>query len=107
MKLQNSRNLSEAKIKCNKVHLFQKRLSYKPTRTRTLLERTEKNTFKNTIPSSYWLTNLLYGALIRVHVSEPIWLQELEYVAETIKDKLNSKLGRDGVEKIIFRLGSV
>lgn len=44
---------------------------------------------------------------LRVHVSEPIWLQELEYVAETIKDKLNTKLGRNSIEKIIFRLGSL
>lgn len=44
---------------------------------------------------------------LRVHVSEPIWLQELEFVAEMIKDKLNQKLGRNAVEKVIFRLGSV
>lgn len=44
---------------------------------------------------------------LRVHVSEPIWLQELEFVAETIKEKLNKKLGRNAVEKIIFRLGSL
>lgn len=44
---------------------------------------------------------------LRVHVAEPIWLQELEFVAETIKDKLNQKLGRIAVEKVIFRLGSI
>lgn len=44
---------------------------------------------------------------LRVHVSEPIWLQELEFVAETIKEKLNKKLDRNAVEKIIFRLGSL
>ena len=44
---------------------------------------------------------------LKVHVSEPIWLQELEFVAETIKEKLNDKLGRKAVEKIIFRLGSL
>ena len=44
---------------------------------------------------------------LRVHVSEPIWLQELEYVAETIKEKLNKKLCRNAVEKIVFRLGSL
>ena len=47
------------------------------------------------------------GKKLRVHVSEPIWLQELEFVAETIKEKLNRKLGRNAVEKIIFRLGSL
>jgi len=45
--------------------------------------------------------------LLRVHVSEPIWLQELEFVAETIKEKLNRRLGRNAVEKVIFRLGSL
>lgn len=44
---------------------------------------------------------------LRVHVSEPIWLQELEFVAETIKEKLNRKLGRKAVDKILFRLGSL
>jgi predicted nucleic acid-binding Zn ribbon protein len=44
---------------------------------------------------------------LKVHVAEPIWLQELEFVAETIKDKLNKKLGRNAVEKVIFRLGSI
>ena len=44
---------------------------------------------------------------LKVHVSEPIWLQELEYVAETIKEKINKKLGRKAVDKIIFRLGSL
>ena len=45
--------------------------------------------------------------ILRVHVSESIWLQELEFVAETIKEKLNKKLGRNAVEKIIFRLDSL
>ena len=44
---------------------------------------------------------------LRVHVAEPIWLQELEFVADTIKEKLNDRLGRDAVDKIIFRLGSL
>lgn len=44
---------------------------------------------------------------LRVRVAEPIWLQELEFVAETIKDKLNKELGRIAVEKIIFRIGSL
>ena len=44
---------------------------------------------------------------LRVHVSEPIWLQELEFVADTIREKLNDKLGRKAVEKVIFRLGSL
>ena len=42
-----------------------------------------------------------------VRVAEPIWLQELEFVADTIKEKLNDKLGRKAIEKVIFRLGSL
>ena len=45
--------------------------------------------------------------LLRVHVAESIWLQELEFVADTIKEKLNERLGRNAVEKVIFRLGSL
>jgi predicted nucleic acid-binding Zn ribbon protein len=44
---------------------------------------------------------------LRVHVAEPIWLQELEFVADTIREKLNERLGRIAVEKVIFRLGSL
>ena len=49
----------------------------------------------------------IFKKQLRVHVSEPIWMQELEFVAETIKEKLNQRLGRKAVDKIIFRLGSL
>lgn len=42
---------------------------------------------------------------LRVRVSGPIWLQELEFAGETIRDRLNQALGRQAVEKIEFRLG--
>jgi predicted nucleic acid-binding Zn ribbon protein len=42
---------------------------------------------------------------LRVRVSDPIWLQELGFVQETIKEKLNKRLGRKAVEIIEFRLG--
>ena len=42
---------------------------------------------------------------LRIKVSDPIWLQELEFSGETIRNKLNAKLGRKAVEKIEFRLG--
>jgi predicted nucleic acid-binding Zn ribbon protein len=48
-----------------------------------------------------WIKN----RCLRVTVSDSIWLQELEYVKETIIAKLNGKLGRDAVEKIDFRFG--
>ena len=56
---------------------------------------------KNAQPS--WIKN---GSL-RIKVSDPIWLQELEYVEENIREKLNSKLGRKAVEKIEFRIGPI
>ena len=41
---------------------------------------------------------------LRVGVTDPIWLQELGYMRNEIKEKLNQELGRNGVEKIEFRL---
>ncbi|NNG07506.1 MAG: DUF721 domain-containing protein [Desulfobacteraceae bacterium] len=43
---------------------------------------------------------------LRVRVSDPIWLQELGFVEETIKEKLNRRLGRKAVDQIEFRLGT-
>jgi predicted nucleic acid-binding Zn ribbon protein len=45
------------------------------------------------------------GGKLRVRVSDPIWLQELGFVKETIKEKLNKRLDRKAVESIEFRLG--
>jgi predicted nucleic acid-binding Zn ribbon protein len=42
---------------------------------------------------------------LRVNVSDSVWLQELEYVKETIIQKLNGKLGRPAVQRIDFRFG--
>lgn len=47
-----------------------------------------------------WIKN----GRLKVHVSDPIWLQELEFIGPDIKDKLNHKLGRKAVEDIEFRL---
>jgi predicted nucleic acid-binding Zn ribbon protein len=41
---------------------------------------------------------------LRVQVSDPIWLQELGFAAETIREKLNKKLGRESIERVEFRL---
>ena len=54
---------------------------------------------KNAWPS--WIKN---GRLI-VKVSDPIWLQELKFVGEDIRNKLNRRLGRTAVEKIEFKIG--
>jgi predicted nucleic acid-binding Zn ribbon protein len=42
---------------------------------------------------------------LRVRVSGPIWLQELEFSAETIRNRINKALGRIAVKGIDFRLG--
>ena len=49
-----------------------------------------------------WIKN----GRLRIKVSDPIWLQELKFVGETIKKKLNKALGRNAVEKIEFRIGT-
>ncbi len=56
---------------------------------------------KNARP--FWIKN----GKLRVKVKDPIWLQELGFVEESIKKKLNKKLGREAIEKIEFRLISV
>ena len=44
------------------------------------------------------------GVLI-VKVSDSVWLQELEFMAETIREGLNSTLERTAVKKIRFKVG--
>ena len=43
---------------------------------------------------------------LRVKVTDPIWLQELSFLEETMRNKLNERLGRKAVQKIEFRLRS-
>ena len=43
------------------------------------------------------------GVLV-VKVSDSVWLQELEFMAETIKEKLNNSIQRQAVKKIRFKL---
>ncbi|MFC1822600.1 DUF721 domain-containing protein [Thermodesulfobacteriota bacterium] len=54
---------------------------------------------KNARP--FWIKK----GLLKVNVSDPIWLQELKFAGENIRGKLNRKLGRNAVQKIEFRLG--
>ena len=44
------------------------------------------------------------GVLI-VKVSDSVWLQELEFMAETIREGLNNTLQRTAVKKIRFKVG--
>lgn len=48
-----------------------------------------------------WIRN----GRLRVRVSGPIWLQELEFASETIRERINEALGRPAVKRIEFRLG--
>lgn len=41
---------------------------------------------------------------LRISVSDPIWLQELSFMEETVRERLNERLGRKAVRKIEFRL---
>ncbi len=45
------------------------------------------------------------GVLL-VKVTDRVWLQELEFKAETIKESLNRKLQREAIKKIRFRVGT-
>ncbi|MCD4717431.1 MAG: DUF721 domain-containing protein [Desulfobacterales bacterium] len=49
-----------------------------------------------------WIKN----GKLKVTVSDPIWLQELQFVEKDIREKLNAKLGRKAVDKIEFRVGA-
>ena len=44
---------------------------------------------------------------LRVTVSDPIWIQELEFLEQDIRDKLNERLGRRAVEKMDFILNGL
>ena len=44
--------------------------------------------------------------ILLVKVTDSVWVQELEFMAETIKDSLNSKLQREAIKKIRFRVGA-
>ena len=43
---------------------------------------------------------------LRVMVSDPIWLQELKFSEQDIRENLNKRLDRKAVKKIEFRVGS-
>jgi predicted nucleic acid-binding Zn ribbon protein len=44
--------------------------------------------------------------LLRVEVSDPIWLQELEFVSDDIRERLNQRLGGKRIKRLEFRLSS-
>jgi hypothetical protein len=42
-----------------------------------------------------------------VKVSSHVWMQQLQYMKDTITDKVNEKLGREVVKNIFFYVGEV
>jgi len=45
------------------------------------------------------------NGILRVTVSDSIWLQELQFMEGSIRERLNKKLGRHAVKRIEFRFG--
>jgi hypothetical protein len=45
------------------------------------------------------------NGVLRITVSDPIWLQELQFMEGHIRKRLNKKLGRNAVKRIEFRVG--
>lgn len=44
--------------------------------------------------------------VLLIKVTDSVWLQELEFMAETIKERLNSKLQREAIKKVRFKVGT-
>jgi hypothetical protein len=42
-----------------------------------------------------------------VKVSSPVWMQQLQYLKDTIADKINQTLGKEVVKNIFFVIGKV
>lgn len=51
--------------------------------------------------------SLIRNGVLTIGVRQPIWLQELKFMAEDIRGKLNERLGREAVRDIRFKLISV
>jgi predicted nucleic acid-binding Zn ribbon protein len=43
--------------------------------------------------------------LLKVRAYDPIWFQELQFMEESIREKLNQCLGRQAVDRIEFSVG--
>lgn len=56
---------------------------------------------ENARPS--WIKN----GKLRVIVSDSVWLQELRFVEQEIRKRLNEKLERNAVKKIELRVGAI
>ncbi len=49
----------------------------------------------------------LRKGVLKVMVSDHVWLQQLQFLKEEIKDRLNKKLGKKSVENLYFQIGKV
>ena len=49
----------------------------------------------------------LRAGILKIYVSDHGWLQELQFLKEEIKDRLNEAQGKDSIESLYFKLGPV
>ena len=61
------------------------------------------NVVGDTVASNAHPIEIREGCLT-IGVKEPIWMQELKYQAESIRQRLNERLGREAVQAIRFKL---
>lgn len=47
------------------------------------------------------------GKLLLVHVTSSTWMHQLQFMKEEIKEKVNNALGKNLIEEIKFKIGSV
>jgi predicted nucleic acid-binding Zn ribbon protein len=47
------------------------------------------------------------GKLLLVHVTSSTWMHQLQFMKEEIKAKVNNALGKNLIEEIKFKIGSV
>ena len=47
------------------------------------------------------------GKLLLVHVTSSTWMHQLQFIKEEIKAKVNNALGKNLIEEIKFKIGSV
>jgi len=50
---------------------------------------------------------VIKGGMLIVYVSNTPWMQQLQFLKDDIKDKLNSDLGKPVIEEIRFKIGPI
>ena len=47
------------------------------------------------------------GGVLKVTVSDHAWLQELQFLKEEIRERLNEALGKESIKNLYFKIGQV